>query len=1277
MKITKVNNVKTAVVVKKEEHSQEGILYVDPSRQNEGRISVEDHVNSRSDSASNLYNIFNQLDKKSKEYTDNHKVVFNQINGEQGLGKTIRNLRFNAEQVLAYVSSHKQNADVSSDDIEFIASKLLRKSLRRVNVKSGLIHILLIYNGLETEISSEANKDIKAFLRAYKLDYNKSYSDRRVNGLSKNDKIVRSLTNQNMIVQPEKGSDEISLPIPAQTGKRTSHKRTEKEAFNVFMKMYASLDEHERLDILCKLRRIVDLYFYGEGGVPTELPDPWKDHSDKKGNETKFIEVDKDELNNDKISVEIRNRIRVKNIDRYRKSIKAVESNGSLYFDDFDINKFWIHHIENAVEKIFHSFKPNQMYKNELGYLSEKVWKDIINFLCIKYIAIGKAVYQFGMEDIKLDNQKTDYTYGTIGEDFADGINSFEYELIKAEETLQRDVSTYVAFAANNVGQALFNLDEKNSDWLLFKDAEITERKKENIKNNLLQFFGGKSQWPTDIFNKKSDDEVKKYSDDDVIKCFQDILYAMRNENFHFMTLNKNNGEWEKDLIVRMFEHEITSVSMTQKSKFYSNNLPLFYAPEELQTVLDVLYKKYVPRNTQVPSFTRVFVRKNFPDYLTNSLGLRADFSSENRCKEESDKLLEQWRSALYYLLKEVYYNAFLRDGRSKGLFLNAVDNLSNGNNKWAVESFKRRITAIKKQNSKWSLSEICQIIMTEQNQLNGSHRKVRSAAVENKHKSLYKHYEILLNQSLRDSFAQYVKGEEDKEGNKDNKAKVVFAPYLGFLFREKKITTTKPKLDKAEDFLPNWNCQMYGDLIVKVKTNPELQKWYITGRLLNPKQVNLFVGVVRHYLQYAWDVERRAKQNGCVVHGMNNENKALYENICEVLDVCVKLSGNISADVNDYFEDSKQYFNYLQKYIDVDPGQIDVYYDGTHPVLKRNIIISKLYGPEVLLPQIAEHVSQDDLDDYKDAQSKIASYKKNGLCSNEEEQKNLKAYQEIKNRVELHNVLELSELTNELLGQLISWCYLRERDLLYFQLGFHYMCLKSDNKKPDDYVSFRISLNGTEGIVNNAILYQIAAIYINGLSLYSKNDGGLYVREVNDGRVSTSGKIGQFTSYTKKCANIDSACFYNAGLELFENIKEHDDIIDLRNVLDHFHYYTDCAESKRSILSMYSEMFDRFFSYDIKNRKNVANILYGILLRHMVLTCFRFKSETKKVGENTKECASIAVSSLKSEDYTYKLKQPDGRNAGTVNIPAKSDRQLKEIAKLLYYPHSVPEDII
>ena len=58
----------------------------------------------------------------------------------------------------------------------------------------------------------------------------------------------------------------------------------------------------------------------------------------------------------------------------------------------------------------------------------------------------------------------------------------------------------------------------------------------------------------------------------------------------------------------------------------------------------------------------------------------------------------------------------------------------------------------------------------------------------------------------------------------------------------------------------------------------------------------------------------------------------------------------------------------------------------------------------------------------------------------------------------------------------------MRERDLLYFQLGFHYYCLKNSSDKPEEYKTI-IRKNSTR--IEGAILYQIAAIYIYGIKVY------------------------------------------------------------------------------------------------------------------------------------------------------------------------------------------------
>lgn len=73
---------------------------------------------------------------------------------------------------------------------------------------------------------------------------------------------------------------------------------------------------------------------------------------------------------------------------------------------------------------------------------------------------------------------------------------------------------------------------------------------------------------------------------------------------------------------------------------------------------------------------------------------------------------------------------------------------------------------------------------------------------------------------------------------------------------------------------------------------------------------------------------------------------------------------------------------------------------------------------------------------------------------------------------------------------------------------------------------------------------------------------------------------IGTKVPYFCRCYGEEGISIYFAGLKLFENISEHDECVKLRGYIEHFEYF---AKSDRSMLDIYSEVFDRFFSYDNK----------------------------------------------------------------------------------------------
>ena len=1100
--------------------------------------------------------------------------------------------------------------------------------------------------------------------------------------------VKKSIENQNMLVQPmesELGEMVIALSMvkdeqdqKADSENVLSRKGREKTAFRRFLSDYADLDVNKRNEMLRKIRRIVIAYFYGPELLDDTIQsdfDVWDDHKKRQEDQSRFIEhgfpnISPDKKDENKAIIEenyktLKENIRKRNIDSYRMVNSYVSSLSSvqkekLFFADQDINDFWIHHIENEVERIYGKEKrlnKNNTYKLCKGYISEKVWKGIINYICVKYIAIGKVVYNMAMEDLTEDG---DENLGIISPMYKDGISSFDYEMIKAEERLQRETAVYVSSAINYFFSATVDRGEDVEKYDIADEIEKI-KKLPNIKRNILQFFGGNSRWNKLDLTQYSSDAPEEY----MWLQIQKILYSMRNESFHFKTKNIKT-DWDKKLISDMFEFDSSSCSRAEADKFYSNNIPMFYSSSDIEKLMHKLYDKYVFRASQVPAFNTVFVRKTFPTFISEKLGIKQVYS---------DKELVQFQSALYYLLKEVYYNAFLSDGNAKELFLAAVKSMDENDekHKFAVKDFKRRIREITTSGN-YSLSEICQIIMTEQNQQNDKWMKKRTLKGKVKVPDGYQHYKILLFEGLMNAFVSYLKKNPDMFG-------FINSPSI----RE---------MPAIESFLPDYKTDK--------SDNAELQKWYIMGRLLYPKQINQLAGCIRNYIQYKWDIERRAADTGNELK-VSNDLCDRLEKALQVVEICNKLSGIISHDVKDYFDDEDDYAGYLSNFLDYeaemkdfdispagklknfcfnlpkdedDPTAIGIYYDEKNPIPNRNIVLSKIFGAgEIIADALKDNkVSLSEIREYYSSKDELTEYRKTGEFKNIEEIKKIKKYQELKNHVELRDIVEYAEVINELQGQLINWTYLRERDLLYFQLGFHYNCLLNDSYKPNDYKK----IVAEDKTINNAILHQIASLYINGIYLYT-SDNGVYTAQKDS---STGGNIRVFFDY---CKNVfteykDILTVYSAGLELFETIKEHEEIINLRNYIDHSKYFSMNPKNNlgHSMIDIYSEIFDRFFTYDLKYHKNVPNVLYNIFMTHFVDLSISFSTGTKMVQKGNKkhpaeykDRATLKINKVKSEPFTYNL--PNEK----VKCPAKSETFMRNMIKILYYREENEPEVI
>ena len=1263
MKISKESHRKTGVLINNS--GAEGILYKDPLKSNE---KIEDVVNARANSTKRLFNLFG-TGEESKDISKNAKEVAKTVN--RAIGNLKANKKFNkkerinselkVEQLVEEIINNKK-FDFKEHDVDEALDRLLKKSFRVAPYK-GAVRTLLMSTLVEKkELSVEENDKVQNyFIKKLVAEYDKTLIKRQ---------IPKALVNQNMVIQPS--SNDGTLVI-AETNKSKETKLTEKDAFRLFLRDYATLDDKLRHEMRLKLRRLVDLYFYGEEAVIKEDFDEWEIHEKRKADTSLFVDkatkikVLKNGVKREILDVDTTlDAIRGKNISCYRKSVSIIKNNNTGYFDSEALNKFWIHHIENEVERIYGHLKNDTgNYKFQLGYLSEKVWKGIINYLSIKYIAEGKAVYHYAMKALSSDD--TTKTFGKVDDKYLKGISSFEYERIKAEETLQRECAVNVAFAANHLANATVLLDENNTDFLLLKNKEPQEdSKKKGIKSlaecasakpntlrNILQFFGGKSTW--------EDFDFSGYDEIELLNDMKEMIYSLRNMSFHFKTENVNEGKWNTEFIGRMFAHDCDRASVVQKNKLYSNNAAMFYNSSDLAKLLDKLYNHYNERASQVPSFNTVFVRKNFPEYLKQQQ-ITPALSDEDTLK---------WQSAVYYMYKEIYYNAFLQDKESFNLLKQYVRNLDehcqDKNQAGANRDFK---AAFEIYSESGSMSATCQMIMTEYNNQNKGNRVGISGRTNSDDKLIFQHYKMILFDGLKAAFSEYLK----KNGE-----------VYDFIKTPKLVTT----LIDVDVFLGDYKSHQYDSLVENVKTNPELQKWYITGRLLNPKQVNQLIGTFRSYVQYVNDVMRRAKQ---VKNPLTDETISIdVDNIIKVLDICTKLNGATSNKIDDYFDNGDEYAKYLGNFVDfglrddvnlanaklagfcnqeVDGQKIGIYHDGTNPVLNRNVVLCKLYGASSVVAKAGIlPVDFEIIKKYMQLSGEIKEYQLTGTCKTKEDQQKLKKYQELKNMVELRNIVDYSELVDELQGQLINWGYLRERDLMYFQLGFHYLALNNESKKPEGYEK--------AGDINGAILYQIVAMYTNGLSLIDATG-----KSKGNAKASAGAKIGSFCSYSKSLRNVPGDTkeeidpIYHAGLELFENINEHDQCVALRNYIEHFHYY---AKMDRSLLDIYSEVFDRFFTYDMKYAKNVPNMLYNILLQHLVVPSFEFNSGEKKLGDHnslSKKRATISLKSengLASEKFTYKI----GDKKNPIKLSARSNDYLSDVAAILYYPDKAPTGVV
>ena len=448
---------------------------------------------------------------------------------------------------------------------------------------------------------------------------------------------------------------------------------------------------------------------------------------------------------------------------------------------------------------------------------------------------------------------------------------------------------------------------------------------------------------------------------------------------------------------------------------------------------------------------------------------------------------------------------------------------------------------------------------------------------------------------------------------------------------------------------------------------------WYIAAHFINPKYLNHLIGSIRNYLQFTEDIERRAVSLGDSTDIEIAEKNLRYHNTLEVLEFVIQFCGKTTKVMEDYFESNQAYAAYLSDFVDYKTSKhvsdietalhifceqkfkIDgkecmtgIYYDGGNLIPNRNIIRANMYGNVSCLKNSMKKITVAEIRQMYTDKAKLDTVLKEGVCRTRQEQEKLREFQNEKNRIELLDLAIYTEILNDMQAQLIGWSYLRERDLMYYQLGYYYTKLFWTDAIGKEDV--RRKLVGDEvHIEDGAILYQILAYNSYDLPIISNIGEAAYFMKSEE---SIGGKaIGAF------CKNfINAVSIYLEGLELFENTDEHDNIIKTRNYIEHFKYF---IRSDRSMIDLYSEVYDRFFRHDYKLKKSVPTVLINILARNFMDAYIYMELGCKTVGtKKTQEHKATQIAftdkGIESTALTYTI-QPD---------PISKDNEKKEEKK-------------
>ena len=1348
MKYTKINNVRTGIAKKQSKESKKGFLYatgIDGNPVKDVRRTIK-HVNECLNRARKLYAnsvIFQDFSSltEDKDLKEKYKKLVRKFSnsimkplvdiiqndmptysGEDMRNwikvneESCKNLYGKCKRIIRHTEKYNV-CDLSEDEIHLLVKSNLSGRLRAFSEEIDG-RVVSVPDIVERILGRLAGKDLGLSEREEKLFLRAVYEDCTRYRFVPH--IIASLCDKEVKVQAYKdkgGKYRLRLS-------NSEHKK--KRAITEFLIRYASEDTDGQKKLCSDMKSLL-LDFLGTGDFGGD--EIFMPHEKYRVNLSAIIQLTsekneilkkyrfkkndpqgQDKTNLDRINGELK-RLQGEN-DELRGEVKKL-IRGALVARYNDVKKgiaeedmFWLGYFQDQTEKYFKRKHFDHADYLKCDVIFSDVWKTFRSLISEKLMEVGKGVYYFVMPQDS-EEIKGLTGYGEVLEEYREGISSFDYELIHAKEAFSRALSMHLVFASNTFSRSVMEPSafEKNEDFYLIPEEDLSNQLLSNARKKMLRFWGGISRYEgTTVMDMNAYEMV-----DEARKC----MYMLRNDAFHFST-KLDTDKVSSTHLEKLIDSECSQYEYQIFQKYYANNLWMFYKQDDIRKLIGMLYSNKQRMMTQVPAFEHIFNKNSLlahPDVIKTKKYIQA----------VSTEVTDYYRNAAFFLMKELYYKAFLPSQKSKDYFVGLLNEderqinaESSMENLAAIRDFKNRLKPYI-YDKESTLGEMCQFLTSQYNLYNTEDR-VKTGKDQRMEKK-YQHLLVLQYDYLRRAFIKWM----SEPGCKEQKALI------------EAMRTPKYRKDMVvseAEFCKPKGDRLLGRVTDEYKTlligSPVTLAWYLTGHFLSPVQINHLKGEFLKFMQCVGDIKKRADLTGNKLSINPEKEFKPYMDIVQTLDFVSAFCGKTSNKISDYYgpepdiglgadeydaacED--EYASMLSHFVSLKKDgssetlrnqlkafcesslklddsenpvmqKIGIYHDGTNAICNRNIILSDMYGSIHHFENIVTIVGEEDICGLYKKQKELEEVFKRGFCTTSDEQKKVKEYQNLKNRVELLDLKKLSELSSELYSRLVSWAQMRERDMLYEQLGYVYIKQFWSEDEKDSAVE------SPEG----KLLYQFYAMYSYDLPLY-------YTERGKDEKTRKKGNFGAKYAYfvlylanragepctleevrglLKENSPKISAWLlpYSDSLRFFESEGSHEEMIKFRNGIDHFHYF---QKADMSLSEMYSYMFTWFMDYSANYKKNVPVAFENILKRNKLIPRISIEptDEIRLFADSTAKNHNLKLITLKnlsSDTLSFKLFSKDAsqnaqqRKLDKVTVNAVDDNYLEEVRNLIKF---------